>query len=147
MPKIAENKKSCPLDNKCQTTSVIYKCEVTAPDHEKKVYIGLTEKEFKQRYNGHKLSITNVKYKNKTTLSTYVWSLKDKNVLPNLKWSIMKRVKSYSNTSKVCRLCLQEKLEILRYENKSELLNKRSEIVSKCRHMNKFMLANYKSKD
>ena len=28
--------KSCPLDNKCQTTSVIFKCEVTAPDHEKK---------------------------------------------------------------------------------------------------------------
>ena len=59
-----------------------------------------------------------------------------KNVLPNLKWSIMKRVKSYSNTSKICRLCLQEKLEILRNENKSELLNKRSEIVSKCRNMN-----------
>ena len=91
--------------------------------------------------------MNNDKYRNSTTLSAYVWSLKDKNITPSLKWSIMKRAKSYSNTSKVCRLCLQEKLEILRYPNKSELLNKRSEIVSKCRHMNKFMLANYKSKD
>jgi len=44
------------------------------------------------------------------------------------------------------RICLQEKLEILNYENIKELLNKRSEIVYKCQYMNKFLLANYKSK-
>ena len=141
------DKNTCPLDNKCKIKSVIYKCEVTAPNHGKKSYIGLTEREFKQRFSSHKSSINNVKYKNSTTLSTYVWSLKEKDITPTLKWSILKRVKSYSNTSKTCRLCLQEKLEILRFENKEELLNKRSEIISKCRHMNKFMLANYKSKD
>ena len=80
-------------------------------------------------------------------LSDYVWSLKNEGSVPNLQWSIMKRAKSYSNTSKSCPLCNQEKLEILRYENKKELLNKRSEILNKCRHMNKFLLANYKSKD
>ena len=141
------NKAGCPLNGNCRATSVIYKCEVTAPNEEKKVYIGLTEKEFKQRFNGHNQSFRNRKYMNNTTLSTHVWSLKDRGTVPNLNWSIIKHVKAYSNVSKTCRLCLQEKLEILSFENKSELLNKRSEIVAKCRHMNKYMLANYKSKD
>ena len=47
--------------------------------------------------------------------------------------------------TKKCRLCLQEKFEILAYPNPDELLNKRSELVSKCRHVNKFLLANYKA--
>ena len=39
-------------------------------------------------------------------------------------------------------LCLNEKLEILEYEG-DNILNKRSELVSKCRHRNKFMLRQY----
>ena len=68
-----------------------------------------------------------------TTLSTYIWNLRDQNI-PTLNWSIMKRVRAYSNTKKSCPLCLQEKLETLRFENKTELLNK-------------YLLANYKWKD
>ena len=94
-----------------------------------------------------KKSFNNEKYKNSTTLSTYVWSLKANNILPSFKWSVVKKAKSYSNTTKSCPLCLQEKLEILCYENKPELLNKRTEIISKCRHINKYILANYKTKD
>ena len=111
------------------------------------MYIGLTEKEFKTRYNGHKQSINNKKYKNSTTLSTYVWELKDKGINPALKLSILTHARPYSNVSKKCNLCLRKKYEILFYKNKEELLNKRSEIIAKCRHMNKFILANYKSKD
>ena len=140
-------KNECPLKGDCRKESVIYKCEVTAPNLEKKAYIGLTEKQFKVRYHGHTQSFRNEKYKNSTTLSTYIWSLKEKSIVPKLEWSVVKQAKSYTNASKSCSLCLQEKLEILNYENKKELLNKRSEIVSKCRHMNKFLLANYKSKD
>jgi len=33
------------------------------------------------------------------------------------------------------------------YPTKEEHLNKRSKLIAKCRHMNKFMLANYISKD
>ena len=140
-------KTNCPLNNNCKTSSVIYKCEVTTPNTEKKVYIGLTEGEFKQRYNNHKQSFTNKKYANSTTLSTHVWKLKESNkVTPTLNWSIVRHVNVYSNASKKCSLCLEEKLQIMEYPNKNELLNKRTEIISKCRHMNKFLLANYKSK-
>ena len=76
------------------------------------------------------------------------WDLKLKhNVTPTLKWCILKSVGPYSNITKKCRLCLQEKFQILSYPIPDELLNKRSELVSKCRHMNKFLLANYKAND
>ena len=141
-------KNDCPLNGECQTSSVIYKCIVTAPDVPTKAYIGLTEKEFKTRWNNHKQSINNKKYKNSTSLSSHVWNIKEKHgVTPTLEWSIIKHAKSYTPNSRNCSLCLQEKFEILFYPLKNELLNKRNELITKCRHMNKFMLANYKSKD
>ena len=66
--------------------------------------------------------------------------------MPNLKWSKVKSVPSYSNISKNCLLCLQEKLQIVNFEDQDHLLNKRSELISKCRHANKYLLRNYKAK-
>ena len=66
---------------------------------------------------------------------------------PSLKWSIVKSVPGYSNITKKCLLCLYEKLEINNYPNQEELLNKQSELISKCRHVNKYLLSNYKSND
>ena len=51
---------------------------------------------------------------------------------PSLKWSIVKKVPTYSNITKKCLLCLYEKLEIINYPNPQELLNKRYELVSAC---------------
>ena len=74
--------------------------------------------------------------------------MKDKyDITPNLKRYIIKSVPGYPNISKRCMLCLHEKYEILSYPDQEELLNKRSELVSKCRHINKFLLSNYKSND
>lgn len=141
-------KDECPLSGECKQSSVVYKCDVSAPNQQNRVYIGLTDKDFKTRWNSHKLSFNNAKYRNSTSLSTYVWELKEKlNIVPSLKWSIIKSVKSYSANARSCALCLQEKFEILNYPDKEILLNKRSELISKCRHTNKFLLANYKSKD
>ena len=52
----------------------------------------------------------------------------------------------YKLNTKMCSLCLNEKLEIARYKGRN-LLNKRSEIINKCRHQNKFALDLYDSKD
>ena len=52
---------------------------------------------------------------------------------------------AYSNITKKCLLCLHEKLETVNYPHPEELLNKRSELVSKCRHVNKYLLNNYKA--
>ena len=109
---------------------------------------GTTEGEFKKRFYNHKKSFKNRGYASDTSLSKYIWEMKDKhNETPTLKWSIVKSIPVYSNISKKCALCLQENFEIINYENQSELLNKRSEMFSKCRHTNKFLLANYKAND
>ena len=77
-------------------------------------------------------------YMYKTTLAKYVWEQKQRhNITPTLKWYIVKSVLSYSNITKSCMLCLHEKFQILNYPNQDYLLNKRSELVSKCRHINK----------
>ena len=89
-------KYECPLDGNCRASSILYKCEATTPNFPKKVYIGLTEKEFKTRYTSHKQSINNKKYAHSTTLSSYVWDMKEKHkITPSLKWSILRHVKSY----------------------------------------------------
>ena len=130
------------MDNtgQCRTKSVVYKCVASVPNKPDKVYIGLTEKEFKERHYGHKTSLTS-KEASKTTLSDYIWTVREEQKIdPTLKWSIIKSVPAYNNISKKCLLCLHEKFEILFYEDQDKLLNKRTELVAKCKHMRKFTL-------
>ena len=53
----------------------------------------------------------------------------------------------HSNITKSCMLCQHEKFEILTYPNQDELLNKRPELVCKCRHDNKYWLSYDKAND
>ena len=68
-------------------------------------------------------------HKNSTALSKYVWSLKDKNTDFNIRWSVRRRATAYQNTTRMCNLCLAEKLEIIKADKKRSL-NKRTELVS-----------------
>lgn len=49
------------------------------------------------------------------------------------------------NTSKRCLLCLNGKVAILLYPEPGELLNKRTEVITKCHCQNKFLLKNFNS--
>ncbi len=139
-------KEECPLMGKCQTKAVIYNAEVDVENQEKhKLYIGLTEHTFKQRYTNHSQTFKSEKYENSTELSKYIWSLKRKSQNFKIKWSVQCHSQPYSPENKRCDLCLTEKLSILSAD-KSRLLNKRSELISKCRHENKFYLSNFSGK-
>ena len=139
----------CPLEGKCRTENIIYKCVVVStPGHPDKVYLGTAEGDFKKRYYNHISSFKNETQMNKTTLAKYVWEQKHRhNITLTLKWYIVESVPSYSNITKSCVLCLQEKFEILTCPNQDELLSKRSELVSKFHHINKYLLSNYKAND
>ena len=138
------NKNICPLDGSCLIESVIYKCHVTKSENDEgKHYIGLTGGKFKDRWASHNFSFRHEKASRSTELSKYVWELKNKGIEPKLSWTIIDRASSYRNGSKTCNLCLTEKYHII--TSKLNLLNKRSELISKCRHLNKFILCNYKS--
>ena len=80
------------------TKELIYKCIAPTTTNPNKVYLGTAEGYFKIRYNSHKKSFRHRKYGNDTTLSKYVWEMKDKyNEMPSLKWSIVKSIPGYSN--------------------------------------------------
>ena len=131
-------KDDCPLEGKCRTKNIIYKCIVSTSGHTDKVYLETAEGDSKKRYYNHISSFKNKTQMNKTTFAKYIWEQKQRhNITPTLKWYIVKSVLSYSNITKSCMLCLHEKFEILNYPNQDYLLNKRSELVSKCRHINK----------
>ena len=134
----------CPLDGNCLVSSVVYKATVMTNDNrgEVKHYFGLTEGPFKQRYNSHLTNFRHSKYRNATELSKYIWQLKDDNKVFEVKWSIQQKAPAYRAGSKRCDLCLSEKLNIITADQKS-LLNKRSELVSTCRHRRKFLLSQF----
>ena len=61
-----------------------------------------------------------------------------------IKWSIVKQTSGYNSVTNLCNLYLSEKLVICNFRNKNLLINKRMDLVSKCRYENKFILSNYK---
>ena len=69
-----------------------------------------------------------------------VWELKDNGKTHDIKWRVVQKAKAYSNITKRCSLCLEEKARIITADRRSSL-NKRSELISKCRQQNKFMLS------
>ena len=133
----------CLLGGKCLSSNIVYSANVKTNDSNKQ-YIGLTDNSFKLRHANHKQSITNERYHCCTELSKHIWNLKRKGQGREytIDWSVITRAPSYSNVSKRCDLCLAEKLCII-YADKSNLLNKRSELISKCRHQNRYVLINF----
>ena len=135
--------KKCPLKGNCLAEGIIYQANVTTTDGTNtKQCIGMIANNFKQRYSNHLKSFRNEKYANETELSKHIWDIKRKNKPFSLTWSVLKRAATYSAGGKRCNLCLEEKLMILKAD-KRNLLNKRTEIISKCRHENRFYVKNF----
>ena len=148
LPCNCRKKHKCPLDGKSRTENIVYKCAASVDEYSNKICLGTAEGDFKQRFYNYRMPFNNKGHSTNTRLSKYIWEIKKKfKIMPSLKWYIIKSVPDYSNISKKCQLCLQEKFGILNYLHPNELLNKRSELTSKCRHVNKFLLSNYKSND
>ena len=133
--RVAEN---CPLNGKCEVKNIVYKATVTS-NNKKMDYYGLCSTEFKKRFNNHIYSFKNESKRNATELSKHIWELKVNEQDYNIHWEIIKKAKPASCGAISCQLCLLEKLSIA-LSCKNTTLNKRSELVSKCRHQNKFYL-------
>ena len=131
-------KDSCPLEGNCKIQNIVYQAEVTTPQS-KETYVGLCDTMFKERFNNHKCSFRNERYKNSTELSKYVWNLKQRKIDYQIKWRKVKQARSYSNVNKKCNLCLWEKYFII-CKPEMSTLNRRNELSSICRHSKKFLL-------
>ena len=129
------NKEKCPFQEKCLTNNIMYKATLTSnqDNYQHKMYYGIAETRFKQRYTNHIKSFRHEKHQSNTELSNELWDIKNNNYTPNIVWEILQKHQTYNPNTKRCSLCLNEKLEIAKYKGRN-LLNKRSEIINKCRH-------------
>ena len=139
------DKVKCPLEGKCKQECVVYNVEVYSDpgnDRNKKVYFDSTQREFKTRYYNHRMSFSHEKYKHSTTLSSYVWEIKDKKGIdPILKWEVIKKCCKYRAGNKDCLLCNEEKLAIASCKSR-DMLNQRSEVLNNCKHKGGWLLYN-----
>ena len=130
----------CPLGGKCLLNNVIYKA-VVSHNNEESTYLGQASTTFKKRFSNHMKSFKNKMYRNSTSLSKLIWSLKESDIPYSIKWNVEAQAPSYSTASRNCRLCNLEKTLIL-FNSYHNLLNKRSELLNRCRHRKKHTLSN-----
>ena len=76
-------------------------------------------------------------------MSKYIWQLNDLNIIPKITWEIAAIVRSATKID-CCKLCLTEKLFIIKSIDNDQLLNKKSELVNTFIHKNKFLLKSLK---
>ena len=136
---------TCPVNGECLRKDLVYCGRVDVPSrpHLNKSYVGLTSTTFKTRWNNHKTAIENRDSDQSTTLSSYIWSLKDQGLEPTTSFSLMRRAAKYTIERDSCNLCPQEKLTILEEGKRlgRMLLNTRKEIFTKCMHKRKHLLS------
>ena len=73
-------------------------------------------------------------------LSKQFWCLKYKGLTPEIEWSILKKSNTPNSFDGRCNLCLKEKIHILTHKFPDKLLNKRNELIARCRYKTKFKL-------
>ena len=122
-------------------SSVIYRAEVKGDSQKTTTYTGLTSNTFKRRFYSHRQSFNKRTLEHSTTLSSYIWNMKDRNENFEVNWSIVDRAREFNPVNRKCRLCLNEKYYII-FQPEGGKLNKRSELFSTCRHRKKQLLAN-----
>ena len=83
-----KDKELCPLNGKCQDQNIIYQATIVTnqPEPETHTYVGLTATKFKARLSNHETSFNNGKHRNSTTLTNFIWNLKEKDIEYSLKW-------------------------------------------------------------
>ena len=134
-----KRKPECPLKGECLQKDVIYQATVTNGDEQRK-YVGSTVL-FKNRYYAHSRSFVKEERRHDTTLSEFVWN-RGLGEQPNIQWEILSSAPAYRKGQRNCQLCLEEKYFILLAHNDRTSLNRRTEMLAKCRHKTNFTLKN-----
>lgn len=130
---------TCPLNSQCMTEGIIWKASIDS-DGDVRCYFGSAWNNWKSCFYHDKMTLSNIKYKNCTSLSKYVWWLKNHHQNPTISWEIIVKAKSYNGKGDRCNLCLLETLIILKHLNNPNLLNTRFKLMSICIPKSKHLL-------
>ena len=78
------NKNNCPVDRKCLTPNIIYEAQIILNqlNYKQRIYIGIAETNFKQRFSNHTKSFNLEHHENDTELSKEYWSIKRNHFTP-----------------------------------------------------------------
>ena len=125
-------KEECPMDGQCLKKELIYQATVISEGQQTQNYVGLTANTFKDRYSGHLHNFKNENSKG-TTLSSYIWKLKNESKTYKINWKILKHAKPFSPVNGQCALCTTEKKFII-FKPELSSLNTRNELGAHCRH-------------
>ena len=125
------------MDGSCLSECLIYQASASTTTN--KYYYGSCENIFKKRYNNRNCSFRNKSREINTELAKYVWELKEKGINYFINWDIAAKLQKYVCGSGKFNLCICERL-FIRRAVPNFFLNKRDELVSKCRHRDKFTL-------
>ena len=118
---------------------------INESNDEETFYFGLADTTFKERYRNHIRDLKHEKCENSTELAKYIWKLKRDNISFSVKWTVTTKVYGSPN-SLLCKLCLTEKLSIINFINDGNMLNKRSELLSRSRQLKKHLLRDVKER-
>ena len=132
------DKENCPLKGNCQETSIIYNAEVIPKTTPTNPTYALDWQNTHARSDFPTTSIPSDTKNTKTAQNfpstSEVWKIETKN---------MTSLGQSQTMPPPIPTKGREKLSIIK-ANKSSLLNKTSELISKCRHENKYYLKNFK---
>jgi hypothetical protein len=134
---------SCPMGGNCLDKSMVYKAEVST-SRGKKHYYGQTYRTFKERFYGHQHDLRHNHKAESTTLSQYVWKMREQGEQPLITWSKVTSAKPYMLGGRACQLCITEKTEIAK-DTSGSMLNRRRELMNKCLHKEPYKLSNFHS--
>ena len=109
------NTSQCSLQQRCLSNNILYQANISplGENSDAKVYYGLCKTAFKLRYANHKKLFSHRNHKSDTGLSNNFWRIKDNKHNTNVTWEILTRHQAYNTSSKICSLCLNEKLKIV----------------------------------
>ena len=130
----------CPMDGNCLSENTLYSGRISSnlPNYDPTKYLGLSEPQWKKRFHNHTLSFNDRNYA-KCEIAKEVWRIKDQGGNYQIRWEIVGHAPGYNPITRKCRLCTAEKL-LIAEDPDPRLLNKRDELVSKCRHRRKHAL-------
>ena len=140
-------RENCPLQNQCLTPNEIYQSDVENNKNKGiKIYFGLAETFFKERFRNHNKDIKHEQYRKITELSKYMCLLNKEQIMCRIGWSNLKKVYGEININ-FCPLWLAEKVHfIIEHSDGNRVLNIRDEFISGPRHQVKLLLKSFKRK-
>ena len=137
-----QNTEQLPPNNNCLLPNTVYLATIYDENtpNQKWFYIGIAKGQWKSRWYVHRNSFSTRNPRTATALAKHYWTLEDQGLKPMVKWSVIAKAKPPDSLNGKCYLCLEEKLRILTFRDRANILNKRGERMSKCRHLNNLIV-------